>query len=67
VQTIRAMEAHLHQLVPEARVSIAHGQMHENELSAVMEKFTDGDVDILLCTSIIESGLDISQCQYPDC
>jgi len=59
VQTINAMQSHLHQLVPEARVAIAHGQMHEGELSAVMEKFNNGDVDILLCTSIIESGLDI--------
>jgi transcription-repair coupling factor (superfamily II helicase) len=59
VQTIGAMQHHLNQLVPEARVAVAHGQMHENELSAVMEKFSQGDVDILLCTSIIESGLDI--------
>ena len=59
VQTIRAMESHLHKLVPEARVGIAHGQMHETELAEVMVRFTHGDVDILLCTSIIESGLDI--------
>ena len=59
VQTIRAMQSHLNQLVPEARVAIAHGQMPETELSSVMEKFSQGDVDILLCTSIIESGLDI--------
>lgn len=59
VQTIEAMKAHLNKLVPEARVGIGHGQMHENELSMVMEKFTRGDIDVLLCTSIIESGLDI--------
>jgi len=59
VQTIRAMESHLHQLVPEARVGIGHGQMPEKELSGVMHKFTDGEIDVLLCTSIIESGLDI--------
>jgi len=59
VQTIRAMESHLHQLVPEARGGIAHGQMHENELAEVMTRFNHGDVDVLLCTSIIESGLDI--------
>jgi len=53
------MESHLHKLVPEARVGIAHGQMHETELAEVMVRFTHGDVDILLCTSIIESGLDI--------
>ena len=59
VQTIRAMESHLNNLVPDARVSIAHGQMPEHQLADVMHKFTAGDVDILLCTSIIESGLDI--------
>ncbi len=59
VQTIRAMQAHLKQIAPEARIGVAHGQMHENELSNVMTEFTRGDIDLLLCTSIIESGLDI--------
>jgi len=59
VQTIAAMRMHLEKLVPEARIAIAHGQMPEHELAAVMHQFTDGGVDILLCTSIIESGLDI--------
>ena len=59
VQTIGAMHRHLEKLVPEARISVAHGQMPENELSVRMEQFTNGEVDILLSTSIIESGLDI--------
>ncbi len=59
VQTIDAMRRHLEMLVPEARVGIGHGQMPENELAEVMTRFTHGDIDILLCTSIIESGLDI--------
>jgi transcription-repair coupling factor (superfamily II helicase) len=59
VQTIHAMERHLNQLVPDARVGIAHGQMHESELASVMHRFTNGEIDILLSTSIIESGLDI--------
>ncbi len=59
VQTIGAMLNHLERLVPEARITIAHGQMAEHELSARMEQFTSGEVDILLSTSIIESGLDI--------
>jgi len=59
VQTIRAMERHLHNLVPEARVGMAHGQMREDELSKVMIRFTQAEIDVLLCTSIIESGLDI--------
>lgn len=59
VQTIEAMRRHLKMLVPEARVGIAHGQMPETELSTVMRQFTQGEIDVLLCTSIIESGLDI--------
>ncbi len=59
VQTISAMRMHLDQLVPEARVAIAHGQMPETELASVMHRFNAGDMDILLCTTIIESGLDI--------
>jgi len=59
VQTIGAMQQHLLKLVPEARITIAHGQMPEKELSAHMKAFTRGEVDVLLCTSIIESGLDI--------
>ena len=59
VQTIDAMQNHLHTLVPEARIGIGHGQMREDELSSVMTRFTRGEIDVLLCTSIIESGLDI--------
>jgi transcription-repair coupling factor (superfamily II helicase) len=59
VHTIHAMEHHLHSLIPEARIGIAHGQMPEQELALVMHQFTQGEIDILLCTSIIESGLDI--------
>jgi transcription-repair coupling factor (superfamily II helicase) len=59
VQTIGAMRIHLEKLVPEARVVVAHGQMPEDQLSHRMEEFSAGEVDILLSTSIIESGLDI--------
>ena len=59
VQTIEAIKAHLNKLVPEARVDIGHGQMPEVQLSAVMRRFTAGTIDVLLSTSIIESGLDI--------
>jgi transcription-repair coupling factor (superfamily II helicase) len=59
VQTIGGMRQHLEKLIPEARIAVAHGQMAENDLSVRMEQFTDGEVDILLSTSIIESGLDI--------
>ena len=59
VQTIEAVKRHLAQVVPEARIGVAHGQMKEGALSSVMEQFTQGEIDVLLCTSIIESGLDI--------
>lgn len=59
VQTIEAMRRHLANLVPEATIGVGHGQMPEAELSQVMEVFSRGDLDVLLCTSIIESGLDI--------
>jgi len=59
VQTIEAMSFHLRRLVPGARITIAHGQMSEKDLSRRMEQFSGGEVDVLLSTSIIESGLDI--------
>jgi transcription-repair coupling factor (superfamily II helicase) len=59
VQTIHAMRMHLQKLVPEARIGVGHGQLEEHQLSKVMHDFTDGKIDILLSTTIIESGLDI--------
>jgi transcription-repair coupling factor (superfamily II helicase) len=59
VNTIDAMKMHLNQLVPEARVDVGHGQMPETQLAAVMHRFNAGDTDVLLSTTIIESGLDI--------
>jgi transcription-repair coupling factor (superfamily II helicase) len=59
VNTIDAMRMHLAQLVPEARVDVGHGQMPEHELADVMHRFNGGQTDVLLSTTIIESGLDI--------
>ncbi|MBN2117007.1 MAG: transcription-repair coupling factor [Anaerolineales bacterium] len=59
VNTIGAMKTHLSQLVPEARVDVGHGQMPETQLASVMHRFNAGDTDVLLSTTIIESGLDI--------
>ncbi len=59
VQTIHSMKLHLAKLVPEARIGIGHGQMPETELASVMHQFNEGEIDILLSTTIIESGLDI--------
>lgn len=59
VRTIDAMAAHLRKVVPEVRIAVAHGQMPEAQLAGAMRKFTRGEIDVLLSTSIIESGLDI--------
>lgn len=59
VQSIEAKAREIRDLVPEARVEIAHGQMDEEELERVMMAFAQGDFDVLLTTTIIESGLDI--------
>jgi transcription-repair coupling factor (superfamily II helicase) len=59
VQTIERVAKRLRQLCPSARVAIGHGQMSEHELELVMRTFVAGDVDVLVSTTIIESGLDI--------
>jgi len=59
VQSIAFVASKLQSLVPEAKLAIAHGQMPEAELEEVMADFTQGKSDILLCTTIIESGLDM--------
>jgi transcription-repair coupling factor (superfamily II helicase) len=59
VRTISTIHHRLQRLVPEARSAIAHGQMPEQELANVMEEFSGGRIDVLVSTSIIESGLDI--------
>jgi transcription-repair coupling factor (superfamily II helicase) len=59
VRTIQAVRNHLSRLVPEARIGVAHGQMPEKQLAERMREFSRSEVDILLSTSIIESGLDI--------
>ena len=59
VQTIEAVRRRLEKLVPEVTFSVGHGQMRESDLEEVMLRFVAGGVDVLVCTSIIESGLDI--------
>jgi transcription-repair coupling factor (superfamily II helicase) len=59
VKDIDAMASLLRGLVPEVRLAIAHGQMRERALETVMMRFVQGEIDLLVCTSIIESGLDI--------
>jgi len=59
VQDIDKVAAELRALVPEARVAIAHGQMDEGSLERVMLDFWEGEYDVLVCTTIIESGIDM--------
>lgn len=59
VETIMDMKAAISRLVPEARIVVAHGQMNEKELEDVILGFIEGEGDILLCTTIIETGIDI--------
>ncbi|MGE0028130.1 MAG: transcription-repair coupling factor [Thermoleophilia bacterium] len=61
VETIDEAAAQLRALVPELRILTAHGQMNEHELEEVMLGFVRGEADVLVATSIIESGLDIPQ------
>jgi transcription-repair coupling factor (superfamily II helicase) len=59
VQSIENMARLIGDLVPEARIAVAHGQMNENQLEKVMIKFLRKDYDVLVCSAIIESGIDI--------
>jgi transcription-repair coupling factor (superfamily II helicase) len=59
VQTIEKHAEELRALVPEARIAVGHGQMPERSLADVMRRFGEGSIDVLVCTTIIESGLDI--------
>ena len=59
VMTIEIMRSKLQTLVPQARIVVGHGQMESDELEEVMTKFVNGEADVLLSTTIIESGLDI--------
>jgi transcription-repair coupling factor (superfamily II helicase) len=60
VQTIAEVAAAISTLVPEATVAFAHGQMQERELERIMFEFINGEIDVLVSTTIIETGLDIS-------
>jgi transcription-repair coupling factor (superfamily II helicase) len=59
VESIYSLAAMVQQLVPKARIVVGHGQMKEKELESVMLKFIRNDADVLVCTTIIENGLDI--------
>jgi len=60
IESISHIAEKVRRLAPTARVEIAHGQMHEDDLEDVMLRFGDREFDVLVCTTIVESGLDIS-------
>ncbi len=60
VQSIQRVAAELSELVPEARIAVAHGQMGEHALEEVVDAFWERRSDVLVCTTIVETGLDIS-------
>ena len=59
IETIEAIADHVRRVVPRARVGVGHGQMHARALEKVMEQFVSGEVDVLVSTLIVESGLDV--------
>jgi transcription-repair coupling factor (superfamily II helicase) len=59
IETIVAIADHVRRIVPRARVAVGHGQMREHELEQVMHKFVNGEIDVLVSTMIVESGLDV--------
>ena len=62
VQTINLVAAHLRELMPDITVGVGHGQMDEHDLERVMTEFVAGQYQVLVCTTIIETGLDIPNC-----
>ena len=59
VATIEATAMRIRDLVPDARIMVGHGQMHDDDLEQVFTRFVNAEADVLVCTTIIESGLDI--------
>jgi transcription-repair coupling factor (superfamily II helicase) len=59
IETVERKAAEIKELLPEATVAVGHGRMNEDELSEVWRKLLDGEIDILVCTTIIETGVDV--------
>jgi transcription-repair coupling factor (superfamily II helicase) len=59
IETIVGIADHLRRIVPRARIAVAHGQMKERELEDIMHRFVNGEIDVLVSTLIVESGLDV--------
>ena len=61
-ETIDACAGKIQQMIPEARIAVAHGKMSEDALSRVWRQLMEQEIDILVCTTIIETGVDVSNC-----
>ena len=59
IKTINRLARQLSELIPEAQIAVAHGRMDEGELESIMMDFNSGRINVLVCTTIIEAGLDI--------
>ena len=66
VNDIADVAGRIQSLVPDANVAFAHGQMKERELEDIMYDFINGDIDVLVSTTIIETGSGYSECEYDD-
>ena len=62
IESIFQRAAELHKLVPEARIGIAHGKMEEDDLLEVWRKLLEHEIDMLVCTTLIETGVDVPNC-----
>ncbi len=62
IESIHGRAARLKEMIPEARIAVAHGRMAEDELSRVWKQLMEQEIDILVCTTIIETGVDVSNC-----
>ncbi len=62
VETLDVTAERISKMVPGARIGLAHGKMTEDELSSVWQHLLDGEIDILVCTTLIETGIDIRNC-----
>lgn len=60
VESIYATATRLKEMIPESRIDVAHGKMSEDELSGVWERLINHEIDVLVCTTIIETGVDVS-------
>ncbi|MBO4877175.1 MAG: transcription-repair coupling factor [Ruminococcus sp.] len=59
IETIQGCAGRLQELLPEARIAYAHGQMNEDQMSSIWQQLVDHEIDILVCTTIIETGVDV--------